>query len=54
MRTDNGSWWLAGTYGTGNGGKIEVLMSCAVPLSEIDAVLVTNASHEEVLSSYST
>jgi hypothetical protein len=54
MRADNGSWWLAGTYETGDGGKIEVLMSCAVPISEIDAVLVTNASHEEVLSSYST
>jgi hypothetical protein len=54
MRTSDGSWWIAGTYGTGNGGRVEVTMSCAVPLSEIDAVLITNAAHKEVLSSYST
>ncbi|MGO9341634.1 MAG: anti-sigma factor family protein [Acidimicrobiales bacterium] len=54
MRADDGSWWVAGTYRTANGGTVDVTMSCAVPLSEINAVLVTNAEHQEVLSSYSS
>jgi hypothetical protein len=52
MRADDGSWWVAGTYGTSAGGVVDVTMSCAVPLAEIDAVRVTNAGGEEVLASY--
>ena len=43
MRADDGSWWVAGTYRTANGGAVDVTMSCAVPVAEIDAVRVTNA-----------
>ena len=52
MRADDGSWWVAGTYGTATGGSVDVTMSCAVPLAEIDAVRVTNAAGKEVLASY--
>lgn len=53
MRADDGSWWQAGTYREAIGGGVDVTMSCAVPLAEIDAVRVTNAAGEEVLGSYS-
>jgi anti-sigma factor RsiW len=52
MRADDGSWWVAGTYGTADGGAVDVTMSCAVPLAEIDAVRVTNAAGKEVLGGY--
>jgi hypothetical protein len=54
MRADDGSWWVAGTYASADGGSIDVTMSCAVPVAEIDAVRVTNATNKEVLGSYSS
>ena len=53
MQADGGKWWVAGTYRTATRGSVDVTMSCAVPLAEIDAVQVTNSAHQEVLSSYS-
>jgi hypothetical protein len=54
MQASDGKWWVAGTYRTATGGAVDVTMSCAVPLAEIEAVEVTNASNQEVLSSYSS
>jgi hypothetical protein len=54
MRADDGSWWVAGTYASADGGSIDVTMSCAVPVAEIDAVRVTNVANKEVLGSYSS
>jgi hypothetical protein len=52
MREDNGSWWTAGTYQSVSGGVVNVTMSCAVPVREIDGVRVTNASGKQVLGTY--
>jgi hypothetical protein len=51
MRTWGGSWWETGTYTTVTSGHVNVPMSCAVPLSEISAVIVTNAKGQQVMSS---
>jgi hypothetical protein len=51
MRTEDGSWWEAGTYTTVSSGHVEVTMGCALPESSIEAVRVTNASGQQVLSS---
>jgi hypothetical protein len=53
MRTDDGSWWVAGTYLPGSG-VVDATMSCAVPVADIDGVRVTNASGKQVLGSYDT
>lgn len=52
MRTGDGSWWEAGTYQTVATGSVDVTMGCALPLSSINAVRVTNAQGQQVLSSY--
>jgi hypothetical protein len=52
MRTADGSWWAAGTYQSVANGKVDVTMGCALPLSSIDGVRVTNAQGQPVLSSY--
>jgi hypothetical protein len=51
MRTEDGSWWEAGTYTTVSDGHVEVTMGCALPESSIEAVRVTNANGQQVLSS---
>ena len=48
MRTNNGSWWVAGTYRAVTGVPVDVTMSCAVPLAEIDAVRITNAAGNQL------
>lgn len=52
MRTTDGSWWEAGTYQTVSNGNVDVTMACALPLSSIDAVRVTNAAGQQILGSY--
>ena len=51
MRTADGSWWEAGTYTTVSDGHVDVTMGCALPESSIDAVRVTNADGQQILSS---
>jgi hypothetical protein len=51
MRTEDGSWWEAGTYTTVSDGHVSVTMGCSLPAYSIDAVRVTNANGQQVLSS---
>jgi hypothetical protein len=53
MRADDGSWWVAGSF-LSVSGTVDVTMSCAVPVADIDGVRVTNASGRQVLGSYDT
>lgn len=52
MRTADGSWWTAGTYQAVANGNVDVTMACALPISSINAVRVTNGQGRQILSSY--
>lgn len=53
MRTNSGSWWVTGSYHEVAGTPVDANMSCAVPLSQIVGIRVTDASGATVLSSAS-
>jgi len=52
MRAYDGSWWVAGSYMALHGAEVEVPMSCAVPVAEIDGVRVTNAAGQQIMWGY--
>lgn len=52
MRTEKGTWWVAGTYRSIAGHPVSATMTCAVALSKIDGVQVTNSAGTVVLSSW--
>ena len=52
MRTSDGSWWTAGSYSSGNGGAVNVPMSCPVTAWRIDGVRVTTATGRQVMTDY--
>jgi predicted anti-sigma-YlaC factor YlaD len=52
MRTQKGTWWVAGTYRSVSGKRVSATMTCAVALSKIDGLQVTNSAGAVVLSSY--
>ena len=51
MRTEDGSWWEAGTYTTVSDGRVDVTMGCGLPESTIEAVRITNSNGQQILSS---
>jgi Putative zinc-finger len=53
MRTASGSWWATGSYHEVAGKPVDAMMTCAVPLSQITGVRVTNAAGATVLWSES-
>jgi anti-sigma factor RsiW len=52
MRTSDGYWWTAGSYRSGDGGPVDVPMSCPIPSSRIDGVRVTDSSGKQVMQLY--
>jgi predicted anti-sigma-YlaC factor YlaD len=52
MRTQKGTWWVAGTYRSVSGRPVSATMTCAVALSKIDGLQVTNSAGAVVLTSY--
>jgi len=53
MRTASGSWWATGSYHAVSGKVVDAQMTCAVPLSQITGVRVTNSAGTTVLWSES-
>jgi len=51
MRTGKGIWWVAGTYRSVPGKRVDVNMACAISLSQITGVRVSDASGRLVLGS---
>lgn len=49
MRTSSGSWWATGSYHASPGRPVDAQMTCAVPLSRITGVRVTNSRGATVL-----
>jgi predicted anti-sigma-YlaC factor YlaD len=52
MRTQEGTWWVAGTYRSVSGKPVSATMTCAVALSKIDGLQVTNSAGAVVLTSW--
>ena len=52
MRAEDGSWWVAGTYMAVDGSVVNVAMSCAVPVAEIDGIRVTNPAGQQIMWGY--
>jgi predicted anti-sigma-YlaC factor YlaD len=52
MRTEKGTWWVAGTYRSVSGKPVSATMTCAVALNKIDGLQVTNSAGAVVLTSY--
>jgi predicted anti-sigma-YlaC factor YlaD len=52
MLTTSGTWWATGTYRTVSNQPVEAQMTCALPLSQISGVRITNAAGVSVLQSY--
>lgn len=53
MWTEKGTWWVAGTYRADSGKPVKATMTCAVALSKIDGLRVTNSAGAVVLTSVS-
>jgi hypothetical protein len=53
MRTSSGSWWATGSYHEVARKPVDAQMTCAVPLSQITGVRVTNSKGATVLWSES-
>jgi hypothetical protein len=53
MKSASGRWWVAGSYRTAaRSGPLEVQLSCAVALSQVTDVWVTDQSGRVVLNAY--
>jgi Putative zinc-finger len=50
MRTATGAWWTVASYRGVRGGAVDVPMSCFVPLAQITAIRVTDATGATVLT----
>lgn len=54
MWTSKGTWWVAGTYRSDSGKPVKATMTCAVAMSKIDGLRVTNSAGAIVLTSVAT
>jgi hypothetical protein len=51
MESDQGTWWVAGTFQVKTDGAVEITMGCAVPENEVAVINVRDTGGHVVLSS---